>query len=1179
MIRRCVRIALLAMLVSMISTPIFAGTTGKISGTVTDEVGTPLPGVGVTVDGTRLGASTDADGMFVILQVPPGQMTVSAQLIGYRTVTMTDVGVRVDRTTEINFRLPEEAIEMDAVIVTAERPPIEQDVTSSLITVDARRMAEAPVTSMLSFLTYEPGVTLSRGNELQIRGGGPSEIRFRVDGLDRTDGLTGKAYTQLNQMLVAEVTVLTGGFNAEYGNVRSGMVNVVVKDGTEGGGLVPWVAGAATYAPAQRKHFGPGLYDEDQYDYWLMSSKSPFADIAIDSVNSALYWPLLYEETRDHPSFTDPTDPQYRDPRQTGFLVFGGRSSGQYLGWQQRADLANAEQRSKGTFGYNKWTAEQAREAWEWESNMNETSWQYAHRPDYSLDLAAGWALPQKTGGLIVGYRREYEMTVAPALRPYSDDQSFETKLTLTPTDNLKVRVNYMTGWSKSTGVADENSSRYNPELAEGGAGHVIGADPISMRSASDLVQSLGMARTQYNKLNLSNNGYLDGDFSQYGASLTYTVGPTTFFNASIGRSSSSWELRRDLPRADTENFSSSWIPPTSFGYGSWLTGFFGWTDVDGDGRADNPVSIADATTPGRAVFNTPFRVPNKYSEVPSATVWVTKDFVFNGGADTVTVVSPQGWMFAGYQDLSRTYSLGGGGTDVYTGDANQWVIKGDVTHAIGSHTFKTGMEYISSDLEYHVASGNGLSDNMDFRDYGGEWPAARPNLLGLFVQDKMETDGMIANVGVRLERFDAGHPALLYSDVFNVDEEIFSGHGREIFTRLVIAAGWDTLLWGNVPAAATGWQRIDDSLRTIGSQAPRPGDVVAAVPADDNIVHWQFAPRFGISHPVSQRSKLFFNYGIFYSMQKPSLMYGIYDHDGRLGGAGETREIYNPSLRPAKTTMYEVGIEHVLPFSLVTTFRAYAKYNVDQASTIQIVVGGRKYSVYRNSNYEDIRGAEVKVQRTVGRFVNGWFSYEKSASRAGEVGLKQLDPNPSNVQQFEAFARSNKPEGTFRALLQLSTPRDWGEVRGGWSLSVVQTYRSGGEVLFNPDPQTYSVRDMTDENYIPQVDYWNTDLKFAKSVSLAGRRNVQFYLDITNLWNAKRLNLSSNDYNEYLYFERLKGRDVKWGEDTHVFTRPYRVAQSDGTPGYWKPPLAPRMDWALFLYPRYYRFGVRFEL
>jgi len=1174
MIRRRIRLSLLAALVSLISTSVFAGTTGKIAGTVTDTDGSPLPGVGVTIDGTRLGASTDADGMFVILQVPPGQMTVSAQLIGYRTVTMTEVEVRVDRTTEINFRLPEEVIEMDAIMVTAERPPIEQDVTSSLITVDARRMAEAPVTSMLSFLTYEPGVSLSRGNELEIRGGGPSEVRFRVDGLDRTDGLTGKAYTQLNQMLVAEVTVLTGGFNAEYGNVRSGMVNVVVKDGTEGGGLIPWVAGAATYAPAQQKHFGPGLYDEDQYDYWLVSSKSPIADSAM---NGALYWPLLYEETRDHPSFTDPADPQYRDPRQTSFLIFGGRSSGQYLGWQQRADLANAEQRGKGTFGYNKWTAEQVREVWEWESNMNETSWQYAHQPDYSLDLAAGLALPKKTGGLIIGYRREHDMTVGPALRPYVDDQSLETKLTLTPTDNLKIRVNYMTGWSRTTGVADRNSSRYNPELAASGAGSIIGADPISMRSASDLIQSLRAAVPQYNKLNLSNNGYLDGDFSQYGAQVTYTVGPTTFFNASIGRSVSSWELRRDLPRADMDNFNTAWAPPTTFGYSSWLVSNFDWSDVDGDGRSDNPVSLDDALTPGRVIMRTPFRIPNKYTEVPTETRWVTKDFVFNGGADTVTAVSPQGWMFAGYQDLSRMFTLGGGGTDTYTGDADQWVIKGDVTHAVGTHTFKTGMEYISSDLEYHIVSTEGMNSYTDFRDYGGDWPAARPNLLGIYLQDKMETDGMIANAGVRFERFDAGHPAMLYSDLFNVP--IIDGHGRTLFDEIVIAAGWDTAAWGGVPQSSAGWQRIQDSLSVRGSAAPVPGDVVAAVPSDDNLVHWRFAPRFGISHPVSQRSKLFFNYGIFYSMQKPSVMYGLYDHDGRLGGPGNTREIYNPSLRPAKTTMYEVGVEHVFPYTLVATFRAYAKYNVDQSAQVTVVVGGRDYNILRNSNYEDIRGAEVKIQRNVGRFVNGWFSYEQSASRAGEVGLKELDPNPSNVQQFTAFARSSKPKGTFRAMVQFSTPRDWGNVRGGWSLSVIQTYRSGGEVLYNPDPQTYSVRDMTDENYIPQVDYWNTDLKFSKSIPLAGRRNMQVYLDITNATNEKRLNLSSNDYNEYLYFERLKGRDVKWGEDTHIFTRPYRVAQSDGTLGYWKPPLAPSSDWAMYLYPRYYRFGVRFEL
>jgi hypothetical protein len=1147
--------------------PLQAGTTGKIAGEVRDDAGAPLPGAAVTIRGTRLGASTDVDGNYLILQVPPGQVVVESQLIGFRTVTVTDVRVSADRTTKLDFDLSEEAIEMDALMVTATRPPIEMDVTSSQITVDARRVADAPVATMLDLLSYEPGVSVARGNELEIRGGGPSEIRFAVDGIDRTDGLTGKAFTQLNQVLVAEVTVLTGGFNAEYGNVRSGMVNVVVKDGTESGTDLPWISGAATYAPAQRKHFGPGLYDVDQYDYWLLSSKSPIADSAM---NSALYWPLLYEETRDDPAFYDPTHELYRDPRTTQFLVFGGRSGGNQLGWQHKADLANAENRGAGAYGYNQWTPEQVREAWEWESNMNETSWRYAHEPDYNLDLATGWALPQKAGGLIVGYRRSREMTVGPALRPYFDDESIEAKLTLTPTDNLKLRITTMTGSSVSTGAASSNSSRYNPELAASGAGSVIGADPISLRSASDLISSLQGTMSDYNKLNLSNNGYLDGGYSQYGASATYTFGANTFVNASIGRSSSTWDLTRELPRADVDDYVSRYRPPTEFGYGAMLSSNFDWSDIDGDGIPDYPTSIEDATTPGRAIYRTPFRVPNKYDEVPSETIWVTQDFVFDG--ETVKIISPQGWLLGGYPDLSRTYSLGGGGDDTYDGTAEQWVLKSDLTHAAGNHTFKTGLEYITGDLEYHIISSRGLTSYSDFRDYGGEWPAARPNLFGFFVQDKMETDGMIANAGVRVDRFDAGHPALIYDDIFN--GTVVAEHGRSIFTEVVIAAGWDTTAWGAVPTASSGWRAIDDSLKTIGSAAPVSGDVVAAAPHADNAAYWRFAPRFGISHPISQRSKLFFNYGIFYSMQKPSLMYGHYDHDGRLGGPGNIREVYNPNLRPAKTTMYEVGVEHVLPFSVVAQLRAYAKYNIDQASTVSVSVGTQDYRIYRNSNYEDIRGAEVKLSRSAGRFLNGWFSYERSASRTGEVGLKSLNRSLSNVQRFEAFARSSKPQGSFRAMLRVSTPRDLGAIRGGWSLSAVQSYRSGGELEYNPDPEVFTTRDLTDEHYLPIVDYWNTDLKLSKSIQIEGRRSVSVYMDVTNLWDTRRLNAGSGDYTKYIYYERLKGRDIKYGQDTHIFTRPYRDQDS-----YWQPPLSPRSDWSLYLYPRYYRFGARFEL
>ena len=70
---------------------------------------------------------------------------------------------------------------------------------------------------------------------------------------------------------MSEVTLLTGGFNAEYGNVRSGMVNVIVKEGSERGSLIPWFSASATYAPPQKKHHGPGAYDRDEYDYWPSS--------------------------------------------------------------------------------------------------------------------------------------------------------------------------------------------------------------------------------------------------------------------------------------------------------------------------------------------------------------------------------------------------------------------------------------------------------------------------------------------------------------------------------------------------------------------------------------------------------------------------------------------------------------------------------------------------------------------------------------------------------------------------------------------------------------------------------------------------------------------------------------------------------------------------------------------
>jgi len=130
--------------------------------------------------------------------------------------------------------------------------------------------------------------------------------------------------------------------------------------------------------------------------------------------------------------------------------------------------------------------------------------------------------------------------------------------------------------------------------------------------------------------------------------------------------------------------------------------------------------------------------------------------------------------------------------------------------------------------------------------------------------------------------------------------------------------------------------------------------------------------------------------------------------------------------------------------------------------------------------------------------------------------------------------------------------------------------------VIYNPDG--LELRELPEENFLRAVDYWNTDMKVAKSVRLPGGRMLSVYMDITNVWNTKRLNggglYNYQEYLKYLVNRNFSGAGLKVGEEAYIFTRPYRSEK-----GYWEPPLSPRTEWLQHLAPRQYRFGLRFEL
>jgi hypothetical protein len=1137
-----------------------AGTNGKIMGKVVDAAGEPLPGVAVTITGTRLGATSDPDGRYFIMQVSPGAHEVRAQLIGYRVVNVTNVRVSADLTTQTDFSLHEEALEVGAMTVVAKRPDIEKDVTSSQAIIDGARTSEMPVSQILDMLAYEPGISVSENNELQIRGGGPSEVRFQVDGMERVDVLTRKAHTKLNQVLVSEVTVLTGGFNAEYGNVRSGMINAVLKDGTERRFGLPWIAGSVKYAPAQQKHFGPGAYDSDQYDYWIMSSQSPLADTAL---TRPIYWPELYEATRVDTAFM-------KNSQKDQYKVFSG--------WPKMVGPANFAGLGKGAYGTKNWTPEALRTAWEYESNMDEVAWGYSHEPDMSLDLAMGWALPGKLGGIVAGYTYSKEMTVVPALRPHYKDQLFETKLTLTPTDQLKIALRYAFSKSSSTGGGSKDVSlNANPELAESGVRSVTGGDPSPLRSFSDISSSLTGTSSGNNKLNLSFNQPLDGDYQQVGGSGTYTLSAKTFFNASLSWSETTWKSTRDLPRVNVYDFDNNYQAPALYGYHGWL-GLAGyrWKDSEGSPGGDPPTSYEEAIDPARVILRPPFSL-NVYPSVPTEGVYITKDIEFigkDGQLDTAHVVSPQGWIQDPYKDMSGIFGLGGGGHVNLRANSSQIGVKGDLTHVLGTHMIKAGVELMTAELDYHSEQSSGvfgLLRNSEVRDYGGEWPTPRPNYLGFFVQDKYESDGMIANVGLRIERFDGGYRAFMYDDLF-YKPLLSADHMKSEFYQQAEALGWKTDEWG---LPLNHYEQVMDSLDV----APEPWDIINAIEYSDAKQYWRVAPRFGIAHPVTDNTKFFFNFGHFYSMQKSALMYGFADA-GRPGVHGGVAQNGNPSLRPAKTTMYEVGVERVFPFSIVATFRGYAKYNVDQPSQIRVEPnqGLEEYWMYRNGNYEDIKGGEIKITRTAGRFVNGWMTFERFNSRTGNVGLSKVSGNELTSDMYRPYVTTKDPKDRFQLGIVLRTPSDWGQLRGNWALTFIEDYHSGGETIYNPN--LLQTRELDDEYFLPIVDYWNSSIKLSRAVHLHGRRSIMFFMDISNVFNTKRLNGSGisdvNEYKQYIFEHRRDGEDLKYGDLSTfgIFTEPWRDAN-----GRWQPPVEPRNEWLLYLYPRYYRFGISFSL
>ncbi len=243
----------------------WAANTGRIAGKVTDaKTGEPLVGANVVVVGTTRGASTDAQGDYSIANVDPGLYELRIKEVGYRDMVVREVRVRVDQTTFINIKMEETVVDIgQEVVVTAQRPLVEKDNTASRVYMESEQITARPVTQVLDLVTAIPSVNDENG-VLKVRGGTLNEVSFLVDGARARNPLDQTPYTNINLGSIQEMEVITGSYNAEYGEARSGVFNIVTKEGREKYDIYADLR----YSPPGVRHWGPSLYDENSTLYW-----------------------------------------------------------------------------------------------------------------------------------------------------------------------------------------------------------------------------------------------------------------------------------------------------------------------------------------------------------------------------------------------------------------------------------------------------------------------------------------------------------------------------------------------------------------------------------------------------------------------------------------------------------------------------------------------------------------------------------------------------------------------------------------------------------------------------------------------------------------------------------------------------------------------------------------------
>ena len=396
---------------------LFSGTSGKIVLSVSDKNSRDaIVGANVSVVGTNLGGVSNFEGLATILNVSPGVYKLKISMLGYTSTIMENVRVNIDQTTNINVSLIEENIVTQEVIVIAERPAVQKDVSASTTNLNVSEFENLPaVQNVASVMGLQAGVQISSAGDIIIRGGGADQTAVMLNGASVRDERTNKSFTGINLSSVEDIQIQTGGFNAEYGNIRSGIVNITTKEGSREKYNFNFIS---RYSPEAQKHFGPGANDRNSF--WMR----PYLD--------------------DQVAWTGTRNGVWNEIFQKQFPYFEGWIS-----------VANKTLQNDNPNDDLTPLAAQKLFLYQHRKDLD------IHDPDYDLDFSFSGPIPFVSKDFwnlrfLASYRKSKSMLLVPLNTPDFNDENYQLKLTADLTPTIKLNIEGLNG--KSFGTNDNNS-------------------------------------------------------------------------------------------------------------------------------------------------------------------------------------------------------------------------------------------------------------------------------------------------------------------------------------------------------------------------------------------------------------------------------------------------------------------------------------------------------------------------------------------------------------------------------------------------------------------------------------------------------------------------------------------------------------------------------------------------